>query len=204
MFNGLSKQISKWLAGFILACLFGALVGPLWATIGVKPTLGKIRRRADSDRAMVSVRPEPKRVDPSGQKRADQPVDVKSTGQSAAVNGSKVDVYLLARVIHAEARGESLEGQVAIGAVLLNRLKDPRFPKSLSQIVFKPGEFCTVRDGQVWLTPNDESIHAAKLAVAGWDPSGGALYFYNPAKTTSSWIWSRSVTNRIGHHIFAL
>lgn len=114
-----------------------------------------------------------------------------------------VDLYLLARVIHAEGRGEPFEGQVAIGAVLLNRLRDSRFPKTLQQIIFKRGEFCTVRDGQIWLPPNDEAIRAAKLAVAGWDPTGGALYFYNPAKTTSKWIWNRPITNRIGRHVFA-
>lgn len=116
---------------------------------------------------------------------------------------SNIDLYLLARVIYAESRGEPFEGQVAVGAVLMNRLKDSRFPKDLSQIIFKQGEFCTVRDGQIWQTPNQEAIKAARLAAAGWDPTGGALYFYNPAKTTSRWIWSRPVVNRIGNHIFA-
>ncbi len=116
---------------------------------------------------------------------------------------SPADLQLLARVIYAESRGEPFEGQVAVGAVLLNRLNDSRFPRTLSQIIFKQGEFCTVRDGQIWNTPNQEAIKAAKLAVAGWDPTGGAVYFYNPAKTTSRWIWSRVVTNKIGNHIFA-
>lgn len=116
---------------------------------------------------------------------------------------SKVDIYLLARVIYAESRGEPFEGQVAVGAVLMNRLRDSRFPKSLSQIIFKRGEFCTVRDGQIWKNPNQEALKAARLAAAGWDPTGGAVYFYNPAKTTSRWIWSRPVVNRIGNHVFA-
>lgn len=114
------------------------------------------------------------------------------------------NIYLLARVIHAEARGEPLEGQVAVGAVLLNRLQDRRFPKTLWQIVFKHGEFCTVRDGQIWMTPSSKAIQAARLAVSGWDPTGGAVYFYNPAKTTSRWIWSRPVVNKIGNHFFAV
>ena len=118
--------------------------------------------------------------------------------------GAQVDLYLLARVIYAESRGEPIQGQVGVGAVLLNRLKDSRFPKSLSQIIFKHGEFCTVRDGQIWKTPNQEALKAARLAIAGWDPTGGALYFYNPAKTTSRWIWSRPIVNRIGNHIFAI
>ncbi len=116
---------------------------------------------------------------------------------------SQVNLYLLARVIHAEARGEPFTGKVAVGAVLLNRISHQRFPNSLESIIFKPGEFCTVRDGQIWLTPDAEAIRAARLAVAGWDPSGGALYFYNPAQTTSKWIWSRPVVNKIGRHVFA-
>lgn len=112
--------------------------------------------------------------------------------------------YLLARIIYAEARGETLEGQVAVGAVLLNRLKDSRFPNTLEQIIFKKGEFCTVRDGQIWKTPNQQALRAAELAISGWDPTNGALYFYNPAKTTSRWIWSRPIVNKIGNHTFAI
>lgn len=119
-------------------------------------------------------------------------------------NGNEADIYLLARVINAEARGEPFEGQVAVGAVLLNRLHDSRFPKTLAEIIFKQGEFCTVRDGQVWMSPSQQAIKAARLASAGWDPTGGAVYFYNPAKTTSRWIWSRPVVQRIGNHIFAV
>lgn len=131
--------------------------------------------------------------------------DFKTAPAKASQGKSRpeVDIYLLARVIHAESRGEPFEGQVAVGAVLMNRLKDSRFPKNLQQIIFKRGEFCTVRDGQIWQTPSQEAIKAARLAAAGWDPTGGALYFYNPAKTTSRWIWSRPVVNRIGNHIFA-
>ena len=113
------------------------------------------------------------------------------------------NLNLLARVIYAEARGEPLEGQVAVGAVLLNRLESPRFPNNLWGIIFKKGEFCTVRDGQVWMNPNAQAYKAARLALSGWDPTHGALYFYNPAKTTSKWIWSRPVTTQIGSHIFA-
>lgn len=114
------------------------------------------------------------------------------------------NIYLLARVIHAEARGEPFEGQVAVGAVLLNRLRDVRFPKTISQIIFKHGEFCTVRDGQIWMIPSQRAIKAARLATSGWDPTGGAVYFYNPAKTTSRWIWSRTIIQRIGNHFFAV
>ncbi|NLY88129.1 MAG: hypothetical protein GX085_00665 [Firmicutes bacterium] len=113
------------------------------------------------------------------------------------------DLALLARVIFAEARGEPLEGQVAVGAVLLNRVRNPNFPNNLWSNIFRRGEFCTVRDGQIWLEPDAKAYRAAQLALDGWDPTNGALYFYNPARTTSRWIWSRPVTTRIGRHIFA-
>ncbi len=118
-------------------------------------------------------------------------------------NASEADVWLMARVIHAEGRGEPLEGQVAIGAVLLNRVRDGRFPNSLAEVIYQSGAFCTVRDGQISLPPNDTAVKAARMAARGWDPSGGALYFYNPARTTSHWIYSRPVINRIGQHVFA-
>lgn len=124
--------------------------------------------------------------------------------QTVTEQPDPVDLNLLARVIYAEARGEPLEGQVAVGAVLINRVNSPYFPDDLWSIVFKKGEFCTVRDGQIWLQPDATAYRAARLAKAGWDPTNGALYFYNPKKTTSAWIWSRTVTTRIGRHVFAV
>lgn len=120
------------------------------------------------------------------------------------VSISQGDIWLLAQVIHAESRGESLQGQVAIGAVLLNRVRDSRFPNSLASVVYEPGAFCTVTDGQIYLTPDATALEAARLAASGWDPTGGALYFYNPARTTSRWIYSRPVINHIGRHVFAI
>ncbi|NLM37721.1 MAG: hypothetical protein GX202_06310 [Firmicutes bacterium] len=138
----------------------------------------------------------------------EQPKSEAPAAGKAQPNGGRpadgIDLDLLARVIYAEARGEPLEGQVAVGAVLINRVRNPRFPNDLWSIVFKKGEFCTVRDGQVWLQPNATAYRAARLAKAGWDPTNGALYFYNPSKTTSKWIWSRTVTARIGRHVFAV
>ncbi|NMB12792.1 MAG: hypothetical protein GX977_10945 [Firmicutes bacterium] len=116
---------------------------------------------------------------------------------------SEGDIWLMAQLIHAEGRGESLEGQVAIGAVLLNRMRDSRFPKSLVGVIYQPGAFCTVRDGQINLSPDGNALKAARLAAAGWDPTGGALYFYNPARSTSRWIYTRPVLARIGRHVFA-
>ncbi|NLY30428.1 MAG: hypothetical protein GX047_07330 [Firmicutes bacterium] len=116
---------------------------------------------------------------------------------------SEGDIWLMAQLIYAEGRGESLEGQVAIGAVLLNRLRDSRFPNSVVGVIYEPGAFCTVRDGQINLTPDAKALKAARLAAAGWDPTGGALYFYNPARSTSAWIYTRPVLTRNGHHVIA-
>lgn len=113
------------------------------------------------------------------------------------------DVYLLARLIYGEARGEPYIGKVAVGAVVMNRVRHPSFPKTIAAVIFQPGAFDAVDDGQIWLTPDAESIKAARDAINGWDPTGGAIYYYNPAKTTSRWIWSRPILTKIGKHIFA-
>lgn len=112
------------------------------------------------------------------------------------------EVYTLAQCIHGEARGESYTGQVAVGAVVLNRVDDPRFPNTISGVIFQPGAFTAVADGQMFMRPNDSALRAARDALNGWDPSGGALYYYNPAKTTNKWIWSRPIIKVIGKHYF--
>ena len=108
----------------------------------------------------------------------------------------------LAQAIHGEARGEPYIGQVAVAAVILNRVEDPRFPKSVAGVIYQPGAFTAVADGQMFLAPNDSALKAAKDALNGWDPSGGAVYYFNPAKATSKWIWSRPVIKIIGKHYF--
>jgi spore germination cell wall hydrolase CwlJ-like protein len=115
----------------------------------------------------------------------------------------KCDLPMLARIIHAEAGGESLRGQVAVGAVLLNRIKSGRFPRSLVKNIFSRGEFESVSNGYIWSDPAPDSYQAARLAMNGWDPTHGALYFFNPAKTSSRWIWSRPIIVAIGRHNFA-
>lgn len=110
---------------------------------------------------------------------------------------------LLARVVHAEARGESLEGQVAVAAVILNRRDDPRFPHRIADIIYEPGAFEAVADGQINLEPDATAYRAVALALSGWDPTGGALYYWNPARATNRWIWSRPVVRVIGQHWFA-
>ncbi|MFY9279761.1 MAG: spore cortex-lytic enzyme [Caldicoprobacterales bacterium] len=113
------------------------------------------------------------------------------------------DVYLLARAVHGEARGEPYLGKVAVAAVILNRVADPRFPNTIAGVIYQPGAFTAVSDGQINLTPDEESLRAARDALNGWDPTYGAIYYYNPAKATSSWIWSRPVHLVIGKHHFA-
>lgn len=114
------------------------------------------------------------------------------------------DLYLLAKCIHAEARGESYTGQVAVGAVILNRVKSPSFPNTVSGVIYQKGAFTAVDDGQINLEPNQSAYNAARDAMNGWDPTYGCLYYYNPATATSSWIFSRQTVTTIGKHVFAI
>lgn len=120
------------------------------------------------------------------------------------VNGiSQQDINLLAHVVYGEARGESFEGQVAVAAVVLNRLKSPIFPKTISGIVYDPWGFTCVNDGQINLTPNNQAYSAVDAAIKGWDPTNGALYYWNPVTATSPWVWTRTIVRTIGNHVFA-
>lgn len=112
------------------------------------------------------------------------------------------DTYLLARVINGEARGESYVGKVAVGAVVLNRVRHASFPNSIAGVIYQRGAFTAVDDGQIHAAMNSSSLHAARDALNGWDPSGGAIYYYNPAIATNQWIRSRPVIARIGKHVF--
>ena len=124
-----------------------------------------------------------------------------SASASASYSG---DVELLARLIHGEARGEPYVGMVAVGAVVLNRVRSSRFPNTIAGVIYQEGAFDAVADGQINLTPNNQSRRAARDALNGWDPTGGCLYYYNPATATSSWIWTREVRLNIGDHSFAI
>ena len=119
-------------------------------------------------------------------------------------NYSDSDVELLARLIYGEARGESYTGKVAVGAVILNRVASSSFPNTISGVIYQNGAFTCVSDGQINLGTNDECTRAAQDALNGWDPSGGALYYFNPATATSKWIWSRKQIVTIGKHIFCI
>ncbi len=125
------------------------------------------------------------------------------SGTSSSANGySSNDIYLLARIIAAEARGESYTGQVAVGAVVLNRVQHSSFPDTISGVVYQPGAFSAVRDSNWNVAPDDTAKKAARDAINGWDPTGGAIYYYNPAKTSNKWIRSRPVVTTIGRHVF--
>lgn len=128
-----------------------------------------------------------------------------SSGATTTANKlNSSDLYLLSCCIYGEARGESYTGKVAVGAVILNRVKSSSFPNSVSGVIYQKGAFTCVDDGQINLGTNDECTRAAQDAMNGWDPTGGALYYFNPATATSKWIWSRPQLVTIGKHIFCL
>ena len=125
-------------------------------------------------------------------------------GISGGSQAGDNDLYLLSRMIAAEARGEPYVGQVAVGAVILNRVRHPSFPNSIAGVIYQPRAFSAIDDGQWQKTPiTDSARRAARDALSGWDPTGGAIYYYNPAKTTNKWIYSRPVVTTIGAHVFA-
>ncbi|MDO8686200.1 MAG: cell wall hydrolase [Clostridiales bacterium] len=125
---------------------------------------------------------------------------------SVEAAGSKTsEAQLLARAINGEARGESYKGQVAVGAVILNRTRDSRFPKTIAGVIYQPGAFTAVSDGQINAAVDSKStiLKAARDALNGWDPTNGCVYYWNPATATSKWIWSLKIVMKIGKHNFA-
>ncbi|MDD7246043.1 MAG: spore cortex-lytic enzyme [Eubacteriales bacterium] len=126
-----------------------------------------------------------------------------SSSGSSSGSYSSSDEYLLAKCVYAEARGEPYVGQVAVAAVVLNRVRSASFPNTIAGVIYQPWAFTCVNDGQINLSPDNNAIKAAKDALNGWDPTNGCLYYYNPATATSSWIWSRPVMLSIGKHNFA-
>ena len=126
-----------------------------------------------------------------------------SSGNSSSSNSTNTsDLNLLARVVYGEARGEPYAGQVAVAAVVLNRVKNSSFPNTISGVVYQSGAFTAVSDGQINLTPNTTAYNAARDALNGWDPSNGAIYYFNPSTATNKWIWSRPHLITIGKHRF--
>lgn len=126
------------------------------------------------------------------------------TGTVSASTYQESEVRVLARLVSGEARGEPYVGQVAVAAVVLNRVKSPAFPNTISGVIFQTGAFDAVWDGQFDMEPTENSVRAARDALNGWDPTGGCLYYYNPSTATNSWIWTRQVQLTIGKHAFAI
>lgn len=136
--------------------------------------------------------------------RAGRPGAASTTPAQQAHPRGRIDSELLARVIRAEAEGEPFIGQVAVGAVIMNRIQNTRFPNTLSGVIYQPHAFESVTNGTANRPPDASARKAAQSAVQGWDPSGGAIYFFAPAKTSNRFIWSRRIIQRIGRHIFAI
>ncbi|UOQ85899.1 spore cortex-lytic enzyme [Gracilibacillus salinarum] len=143
---------------------------------------------------------------------ADQQQDANETTdedlEPSAVNMpqgfSQNDIQIMANAVYGEARGEPYEGQVAVASVILNRVESPSFPNTVSGVIFEPRAFTAVSDGQIWLTPNEQAKKAVLDAINGWDPTGEAIYYFNPDTATSAWIWSRPQIKRIGKHVFCM
>ncbi len=130
-------------------------------------------------------------------------VTLTSSTSSSASTIVSADQKLLAKLVYAEARGESYKGQVAVAAVVLNRVSSSSFPNTISGVIYQTGAFSCVSNGSINNTPNDTAIRAALDAMNGWDPTNGCLYYYNPGKTSDSWIRTRTVVTVIGNHYFA-
>jgi len=141
---------------------------------------------------------------PGGEVGPEEPV-VPAQANAGTIITSANDLQLLARVVAAEAEGEPFEGQVAVAAVLLNRVKHPAFPNSIAGVVYQPLAFESVMSGYIWRVTNlTTAERAARAALSGWDPTYGALYFWNPSKPVSRWIWTRKTIRVIGNHVFGI
>lgn len=133
--------------------------------------------------------------------RTEKALGITLSGGTGSLTSSELN--LLARCVYSEARGEPYAGQVAVAAVVLNRVRSSKFPNTVAGVIYQKGAFTAVSDGQINLTPNQTAYNAARDALNGWDPTNGCLYYYNPATATSKWIWSLTVEIKIGRHAFA-
>ncbi|OBZ16608.1 MULTISPECIES: cell wall hydrolase [Bacillales] len=136
--------------------------------------------------------------------QSDGVVGPKTWAKLKKLSVNKKELSMLARVIYAEARGEEYKGQVAVGAVVMNRLRSSKFPNTVKEVIMEPNAFSAVKDGQYWLIPNQTAFKAAKAAVKGMDPTGNALFYFNPVISKSTWFNSRTATKKIGNHLFTL
>lgn len=129
-------------------------------------------------------------------------IQLSSSSSSSSSSNYNSDLYLMARAVYGEARGEPYTGKVAVAAIILNRVKHKDFPSTVSGVIYQPWAFTAVHDGQINLGTNEECIKACQDALNGWDPTYGCIYYYNPKTATSAWIWSRPVVVTIGNHVF--
>ena len=127
-----------------------------------------------------------------------------STNSNRIMQVTQVEMDNLARAVYSEARGEPFEGQVAVAAVIFNRVKHAEFPNTIDGVIFEPWAFSAINDGQFWLTPNAQAYRAVEEALKGTDPSGGAIFYYNPVTATNQWIRTRQIIETIGRHVFAI
>ena len=125
-----------------------------------------------------------------------------TSSNSSSSSSNTSNVNLLARLVYGEARGEPYTGQVAVAAVVLNRVKSSSFPNTIAGVIYQNGAFDVVKDGQINMSPNSTAIKAAQDALNGWDPSYGAIYYFNPNTATNKWIWSKTIVKTIGKHHF--
>ncbi len=146
----------------------------------------------------AAATPTPKTAEPV---KTPEPTE---TPQSDGQSSKEADIWLIAKVINGESRGESYLGQVAVGAVIMNRVKSPAFPNTIYGVIFQAGAFDAIRDGQFDLTPLESCVNAARDAYNGWDPVDGAVFYWNPNTATSKWIQTLTVTKTIGNHVFAM
>lgn len=200
----LQKRILIILFVFLLTVLIVAAVSANWTyTVRRGDTLHRIARRVGVSvgtlRSWNGLWTNHLRV---GQ-RITIPTQARTTGGRGGSRAG-VDRYLLARLVHAEAEAEPYSGKVAVASVILNRIESPKFPNTLAAVVYQPLAFESVANGRIYTNPSAESIKAAGDAINGWDPTGGSLFFWNPSKPVSRWIWSRRIITRIGKHVFGL
>ena len=135
--------------------------------------------------------------------KTEKALGITLTSGGSTSNTTSSELNLLARCVYSESRGEPYTGQVAVAAVVLNRVRSSKFPNTIAGVIYQKGAFTAVSDGQINLTPTSSAYNAARDALNGWDPTNGCLYYYNPATATSKWIWSLKVEVRIGRHSFA-
>lgn len=170
----------------------------------VKQNMYKTKTPSPSNQGGQQKQPQQQQENKTSNEEAGQ--EQPQTEQTGAVNVpqgfSQNDINLMANAVNGEARGEPYEGQVAVAAVILNRVQSPTFPNTVSGVIFEPRAFTAVADGQIWLTPNETAKRAVLDAINGWDPSGNATYYFNPETATSPWIWTRPQIKQIGKHIF--